>query len=106
MRCRPQIIYTNFTAHGGRVVSSRPPDRGLRMRQDDINDIEWRNPANWTWRGPLGLYSSGRDTRLLVPKAVPALGWTLNFAHRAYGRVLLALALAPLVFAVLARLLR
>jgi hypothetical protein len=22
------------------------------MKQDDINEAEWRNPANWTWPGP------------------------------------------------------
>ena len=50
------------------------------MDQDDINDREWRDPANWT--GPiLRRYASERDTRLWVPKSNPALGWTLNFAH-------------------------
>jgi uncharacterized membrane protein len=68
------------------------------MKQDDINDMEWRNPANWTWRGPLGLYASKRDTRLIVPKATPWMGFTLNFAHPGCTVVLIAIAALPLVF--------
>jgi uncharacterized membrane protein len=75
------------------------------MKQNDINEIEWRNPANWTWRGPLGLYSSRRDTRLVVPKAVRPMGWTLNFAHRGRSLALLAIALLPLVLVGLQRVL-
>ena len=74
------------------------------MKQDDINEAEWRNPANWSWRGPLGLYASKRDTRLLVPKATPAMGWTLNCAHPACTCVMLGIAVLPLVFVVAARL--
>jgi uncharacterized membrane protein len=73
------------------------------MKQDDINDMEWRNPANWTWRGPLGLYASKRDTRLMVPKATPMMGWTLNFAHPGWVVVLVAIAALPLVFALAQR---
>ena len=69
------------------------------MKQDDINEAEWRNPANWTWRGPLGLYSSKRDTRLLVPKALPVMGLTLNFAHPACKYALVAIVLLPVVLA-------
>jgi uncharacterized membrane protein len=68
------------------------------MKQDDINELEWRDPANWTWRGPLGSYASRRDTRLLVPKATPWMGWTLNFAHPGIPWALGAIALIPLVF--------
>jgi uncharacterized membrane protein len=69
------------------------------MKQDDINEIEWRNPANWTWRGPLGLYASTRDSRLLVPKASPWMGWTVNFGHPGWVRMLVAIAAVPLLFA-------
>jgi uncharacterized membrane protein len=74
------------------------------MRQDDINDAEWRNPANWSWRGPLGLYGSRRDTRLIVPKAVPAMGFTVNFAHPGCTCFLVAITLLPLVLIVALRL--
>lgn len=73
------------------------------MNQDDINEMEWRNPANWTWRGPLGLYASKRDTRLIVPKAAPMMGWTLNFAHPGLTYALLAIGALPLVFALIQR---
>jgi uncharacterized membrane protein len=52
------------------------------MMQDDINEREWRDPANWTGR-VLPRYASERDTRLWVPKRNPALGWTINFGHPA-----------------------
>jgi len=45
-----------------------------------MNQQEWERPENWT--GWLGVYRSPRDTRTWVPKRNPALGWTLNFAHR------------------------
>jgi uncharacterized membrane protein len=67
------------------------------MRQDDINEAEWRNPVNWSWRGPMGLYASKRDTRLVVPKAVPAMGFTINFAHRGCAWFLVAITLLPVV---------
>ena len=76
------------------------------MKQDDINEIEWRTPANWSWRGPLGLYASKRDSRLMVPKVTPGMGWTLNFAHPACNYVLVAIALVPLVFVVASFVLR
>jgi uncharacterized membrane protein len=74
------------------------------MRQDDINEAEWRNPANWSWRGPLGLYASQRDTRLIVPKAVPAMGFTVNFAHPGCTVFLVAITLLPVVLIVALRL--
>jgi uncharacterized membrane protein len=67
------------------------------MNQDDINEREWRDPANWTWRGPLASYASRRDSRLLVPKATPWMGWTFNFAHPRIKWGLALLAAVPLV---------
>ena len=64
------------------------------MEQHERNDVEWRDPANWTGRA-LPRYASERDTRLWVPKRNPALGWTLNFSHPAsmYWAVGLVLAI-------------
>jgi uncharacterized membrane protein len=74
------------------------------MKQDDINEMEWRNPSNWTWRGPLGLYASKRDTRLIVPKATPMMGWTLNVAHPGWIHVVAGIAVLPLALALIRRL--
>jgi uncharacterized membrane protein len=74
------------------------------MTQDDINELEWRNPANWTWRGPLGLYASKRDTRLIVPKATAMMGWTVNLAHPGWGYVMVAIAVSPLALVLIRRL--
>ncbi len=67
------------------------------MKQDDINEAEWRNPANWSGPGRFGIYASKRDTRLWVPKGMPAMGFTINCAHPATTRVIVAVALLPLV---------
>lgn len=67
------------------------------MKQDDINDAEWRNPANWSGRGLIGIYGSRRDMRLFVPKAHPMMGITLNCAHPALNWALAALVALPIV---------
>ena len=52
------------------------------MRQTQVDDAEWHNPANWH----VGLYFSRRDSRSFVPKPNPLLGATINFAKpAAYG---------------------
>ncbi|GHA00292.1 hypothetical protein GCM10008090_06260 [Arenicella chitinivorans] len=49
------------------------------MAESEINQQEWQDERNWvTW---FGIYSSRRDSRLWVPKRMPALGWTINFGH-------------------------
>ena len=48
-----------------------------RMNQKEIDRAEWANPRNWQG-GPLGLYGSIRDSRLIVPKRNQWMGWTLN----------------------------
>jgi len=35
------------------------------------------NPFNW--KGPF--YVNHKDPRIIVPKRLPSLGWTLNFGH-------------------------
>ncbi|MBW8898461.1 MAG: hypothetical protein JF619_10200 [Massilia sp.] len=66
--------------------------------------MEWRAPANWTWRGPLGMYASKRDSRLIVPKTTPMMGWTLNFAHPGWVYVVVAIAMLPLALVLIRRL--
>jgi len=46
----------------------------------------WRDPANWR----RGIYRCAADPRVIVPKRVPWMGWTINFAHRSAWPVLLA----------------
>lgn len=52
------------------------------MTQDQINAAEWANSANWSSPKWIGFYFSKKDTRAWVPKPIPALGWTVNLAHR------------------------
>ena len=45
--------------------------------QAAINQAEWNNPQNWkSW-----CYISKRDSRILVPRRIRWLGWTLNFGN-------------------------
>ena len=67
------------------------------MNEKQRNQQEWENPDNWAgprWMG--GFYSSDNDTRAMVPKRRPGLGWTPNFAHPG-GRLFLVALLALVV---------
>lgn len=41
-------------------------------------DNNWNNPDNWKWGV---FYYNKNDDRLFVPKRIPELGVTINFAH-------------------------
>jgi uncharacterized membrane protein len=64
------------------------------MDQEAVNEREWARPEHWS---RLGFYRSALDTRTWVPKRNPALGWTVNMAHRSGRLSLLALLLVPMV---------
>jgi uncharacterized membrane protein len=51
------------------------------MNQQEINEAEWTNPDNWTGPRWLSVYFSKGDSRVWVPKRIPALGWTVNFGQ-------------------------
>ena len=53
------------------------------MNQKAINETEWKDASNWTGPQWLSVYFSKRDSRVWVPKQIPALGWTLNLGQRA-----------------------
>jgi uncharacterized membrane protein len=53
------------------------------MNQQAINETDWKNASNWTGPQWLSVYFSKRDSRVWVPKQIPALGWTLNLGQRA-----------------------
>ncbi len=61
---------------------------------DEINKSEWENEANWT--SP-GFYFSKRDTRWLIPKRNPALGWTFNLGNKAGALAMLFSFLTPTI---------
>lgn len=60
------------------------------MNQKEINHAEWKNPDNWS-DSVIGFYFSKKDTRTWVPKKIPWMGWTLNLAHPAGARWMLAI---------------
>jgi len=66
----------------------------VEQRQAEIDEAEWRNPANWHGR----VYFSRRDSRGFVPNRGRGIGPTINFARpTGYGFVLGALAFAVVI---------
>ena len=63
---------------------------------------EWNDPQNWHG-GWLGIYVAPRDPRLVVPKRIPVMGWTLNFAHRGSWLALACLLLPALAILIAER---
>lgn len=57
------------------------------MNQQDVDEVEWRNPANWS----AGLYFSKRDSRVWVPKQIRWMGWTLNLGTKIGAYLLIGL---------------
>lgn len=63
--------------------------------QEQTNEREWQDPANWTL--PVGIYFSKRDTRWIVPKRNPMLGWTFNLATQKGAWFFLGSFLIPII---------
>ncbi|MGB8367917.1 MAG: protein kinase, partial [Verrucomicrobiia bacterium] len=59
------------------TIAETPPTAKSQKEQMSINEAEWRNPLNWT----SAAYFSKRDSRILVPRHIRWMGWTLNFGH-------------------------
>ncbi len=55
--------------------------------QDQINEMEWLNPNNWSG----GIYFSKYDSRVWVPKQRPWMGSTVNVGHPAGARWLIGI---------------
>ena len=70
------------------------------MTQDQINQLEWENPENWSFL----TYNSPRDSRIFVPKR-RGVGVTMNFGHKkgklSFVLLLVLLALPAMVYALL-----
>jgi uncharacterized membrane protein len=67
------------------------------MNTKTTNITEWNSAHNWSRMGLFGVYFSKSDTRLLVPKATPMFGWTINFGHRYAVVALMAMVTLPVV---------
>ena len=62
-------------------------------------DNFWRDPANWK----TGIYRCPADPRVIVPKRIKWMGWTVNFSHRyAWPSLLLIIVLMAGPLAILA----
>jgi len=65
---------------------------------DEINKSEWEKQDNWT--SP-GFYFSKRDTRWIVPKRNPVLGWTFNLGHKRGAWAMLLSFLTPIIILII-----
>jgi uncharacterized membrane protein len=74
------------------------------MDQDEVNEAEWAKAENWHG-GFLGIYSSQLDSRTVVPKRIPVMGWTLNMAKPA-SRIFLGAILLVAAVSIVAGILR
>ncbi len=55
------------------------------MKKQDVDKL-WQDKKNWS---ALGFYSCKDDPRVVVPKCVRWMGWTINVAHAQAWWVLL-----------------
>jgi len=53
------------------------------MDQNGVNLSEWENPENWSGPKWASVYFSKRDSRTIVPKQLPWMGWTVNLGQTA-----------------------
>lgn len=100
---RPCACYKPMSAfHHNRTFTAAPverpqsPNSGHFYRFADlvysgmIQAIISLRQRRWTKYNAPGLYRDAADPRLIIPKRIPAMGWTINLGHR-YGPATLAL---------------
>jgi len=60
------------------------------VAREDLERL-WNDPAHWTLFG----YNCPQDPRVVVPKRMRAMGWTINWAHpKAVPMLLLMMGIA------------
>lgn len=70
------------------------------MNQSEINEREWQTPDNWSGPDWLCLYFSKKDSRTLVPKRIPWMGFTLNLGQPSGVYALVGIILAVAAFSI------
>jgi uncharacterized membrane protein len=65
--------------------------------ESELNDSKSRNQSNWKGF----IYVNKEDQRLIVPKRIPTMGWTLNFANPYSYVILLAIIMIPIIITIL-----
>ena len=53
------------------------------MNQGATDQEEWQNDENWGGPKWGEVYFSKNDPRIIVPKRIKWMGWTVNLAHTA-----------------------
>lgn len=56
---------------------------------------QWHNdPSNWIWGV---FYYNREDKRIFIPKRIPVMGWTINFANATSILVMTAIVIAVII---------
>ena len=76
-------------------------DEDKHMNQKKINEMEWKNPENWSSASWVSFYFCKKDSRTWVPKKIPCMGWTLNLATAAEALWLLGFLIGLPLFVIL-----
>ena len=53
------------------------------MNQGTTDQEEWQKDENWAGPKWVEVYFSKKDPRIIVPKRIKWMGWTVNLAHTA-----------------------
>jgi uncharacterized membrane protein len=72
------------------------------MKENNIEEENWqKDERNWKW----GIfYYNPADPRIMPPKRIKQMGWTLNFAHKQAWFILLLILFIPLLCTIILRL--
>lgn len=66
--------------------------------EKEIFDSARKDPRSW--KGYF-FYMNGNDSRIFVPKRIPSMGWTLNFANPYSYLILLSIIIIPILISIL-----
>lgn len=80
----PETVITpneNYRAEFSQAQTRRGHDHQETLGQGELNQQEWENPDNWSGPKLVSMYFSKLDSRVLVPRQIPQLGFTFNFGQ-------------------------
>lgn len=77
LKTEVETIVADATDSGSAPVSGKVKARKTDFTQAEL-DALYNDPANWHW---YIFYFCRRDPRIIVPKRISGLGWTINLAN-------------------------
>ncbi|HEX9045573.1 MAG TPA: Ig-like domain-containing protein, partial [Verrucomicrobiae bacterium] len=96
----PERRYQQASVLKTQVETIAATSPGAAAGQAAVNQAEWASPENWTGPKWLSVYFSKRDSRVWVPKQIPAMGHTVNLGNPRGMFALFAIITAIIVLAI------